>query len=287
MGPRSTSPRRAVTRRTRWWRRERTWKVVCLTALVAMTGAGGTYVWRSGTPSQVGAFALEAYERALFASARFGLAVHEILVEGRDETAAADILAAIEARRGAPIFTFSPGSAKAELEKLPWVAHAAVERRLPDVIYVRLVERRPLALWQRDGRMSVIDREGTEIRGADIGRFAGLPLVVGSDAARNAAALLALLATEPDVEKRVGAAIRVGGRRWTLRLDNGVDVHLPEINPGAAWARFAELVRGEGLLERNVTVVDLRLSDRLILRTLRETPPPVPAKASRSSGRPT
>lgn len=287
MRARSTSPRRAAARRSSWWRRPRIWKVVSLATLGAMVCAGGAYLWRSGMPGQVGVFALEASERALFASARFGLAVHEILVEGRDETAAADILVAIEVRRGAPMFTFSPARAKAELEKLPWVAHAAVERRLPDVIYVRLVERRPLALWQRDGRMSVIDREGSEIRGADIGRFARLPLVVGSDAARNAAALLALLATEPEVEMRVSAAIRVGGRRWTLRFDNGVDVHLPEINPGAAWARLAELVRGEGLLERNITVVDLRLPDRLILRTLRETPPPVPAKATRPSGRPT
>jgi hypothetical protein len=51
--------------------------------------------------------------------------------------------------------------------------------------------------------------------------------------------------------------------------------------------RLAELVRKDGLLERDVTVVDLRLPDRLILRTVRDVAPPPPPKGARGSGRPT
>ena len=47
-----------------------------------------------------------------------------------------------------------------------------------------------------------------------------------------------------------------------------------------------KLVRKDGLLERDVTVVDLRLPDRLILRTVREVAPP-PPKGARGAGRPT
>src|SRR5690606_33811569 len=130
---------------------------------------------------------------------------------------------------------------------------AAVERRLPDTIHVRLVERRPLALWQNDGRITVIDHDGREISGADPARFSALPLVVGDDAPQHAIQLLALLALEPDLGRRVTAAVRVGGRRWNLRMDAGdgakIDVHLPEINPGAAWARLAELERSKKLLD--------------------------------------
>jgi cell division protein FtsQ len=227
----------------------------------------------------------ELTDRAMFASGRVGLAVREIRIEGRTETSLAEVLAAVEIQRGAPILAFDPSAARTEIEKLPWVARASVERRLPDTIVVRLGERVPLALWQHRGVIAVIDRQGEEIRGAEAGRFAHLPLVVGADASKHAAALVALLATEPDIEKRVAAAVRVGGRRWTLRLDDRIDVHLPEENLGAAWTRLAELIRAEGLMDRNVTVVDLRLPDRLILRTVREAPPA--AKPTRGAGRPT
>jgi cell division protein FtsQ len=84
--------------------------------------------------------------------------------------------------------------------------------------------------------------------------------------------------------------VRVGGRRWNLRLDNGVDVNLPETNAGAAYERLAQLVRDNGLVDRNVVAVDLRLPDRLILRVAKDTTLPVqsqPAQLARRPNRPT
>ena len=37
---------------------------------------------------------------------------------------------------------------------------AAIERRLPGTLFVRLVERHPLAVWQHDGKQELIDRDG-------------------------------------------------------------------------------------------------------------------------------
>ena len=62
------------------------------------------------------------------------------------------------------------------------------------------------------------------------------------------------------------AAIRVGGRRWNLRIDNGIDVKLPRRprrRPGPSSAR---LERDYGILERDLTVIDLRLPDQLLVR---------------------
>ncbi len=219
---------------------------------------------------------------AIMLSAGLGLTVQEIFVEGRAETPGADVLAVLELSRNAPILSFSPEAARIELEKLPWVKSASIERRLPDTVYVRLSERQPLALWQRHGKLSLIDTEGVEIPGIDPVRFGQLPVVVGQDAPSQAPALIALLETEPDLKTRITAAVRTGGRRWTLRFDAGdgrtVEVLLPEVNPGAAWSRLAELERAGGLFERAVTAVDLRMPDRLVVRVVRETPPPVPPK---------
>jgi cell division protein FtsQ len=262
---------------------------VSLTALGIVASA--VYVWRAGMPDRV----VEAYEDArghvLATSGAAGLRVQEIFIEGRNETPGQHVLAVLNVKRGTPILAFNPASAKAELELLPWVKEASVERRLPDTILVRIVERRPLALWQRGGRLTVIDQNGQEIQGADPARFAGLPMVVGDDAPEHAAALLALMALEPDLEKRVMAAIRVGARRWNLRMDAGdgvaVDVQLPEVNAGAAWARLAELERANRLLDRSVSVIDLRFPDRLIVRAVRETPPPQPPRQGRGVNKPT
>jgi cell division protein FtsQ len=242
-------------------------------------------------PDFVADAADDARRSVLAATASAGLKVEEILVEGRVETPGPRVLAVLDVKLGMPILAFDPAQARAELERLSWVKAAAVERRLPGTILVRIVERRALALWQHDRRLFVIDREGKEIKDADPAHFARLPLVVGDDAPRHAAQLLALLALEPDLKKRVTAAVRVGARRWNLRMDAGegatVDVQLPETNAGAAWSRLAELERANKLLGRNVSVIDLRIPDRLIVRAAPEPPPPPRTRGSRNPGKPT
>ena len=72
------------------------------------------------------------------------------------------------------------------------------------------------------------------------------------------------------------AAVRVGGRRWNLRLNNGADVLLPEGAEAPAMARLMELQTAQALLDRPVQALDLRLPDRLVVRPLPEPPLPVP-----------
>jgi cell division protein FtsQ len=268
------------------WRRVLAWrpsvravKIAAALGLVAGLGAGGAYAWRAGGADRLDDLVWDLRAGALNMTAHAGLAIGEVIVEGRERTAARDVMAVLDARRGAPILAFDPHAAKAELETLPWVRRATVERRLPGTIHVRLEERIPLALWQNRGRFHVIDVEGREIAGVDPAGFPRLLAVVGEDAPRHAAALIALLDTEPAMRARVAAAVRVGGRRWNLNLDNGVVVNLPETNAGAAYERLAQLARDNGLVERDLVSVDLRLPDRLILRARESAPVTPPANA--------
>lgn len=242
--------------------------------LVAAGLGGATWLWTSGAVErQVARFG----DALLRTTAGSGFKVAEVLVEGRNRTARSTLLEILDVARGAPILAFDPHAARHRLQALPWVARASVERRLPDLIYVRLQEREPIALWQERGRLSVIDDAGEVIDGAAPEAFAHLPVLVGPDAPAHAAALLGMLAAEPDLGAKVIAAVRVQGRRWNLRLDNGVDVRLPEDGPGAAWAQLARIQREHGLLERDVTTIDLRLPDRLVVRTapgVEPAPPP-------------
>ena len=86
-----------------------------------------------------------------------------------------------------------------------------------------------------------------------------------------------MLAIQPDLAARITAAIRVGDRRWNLRIDNAIDVLLPAEDPAGAWSRLASLARSDSILKREVHTIDLRLPDRLVLRVTPEAVKEVPA----------
>lgn len=273
--PQAATPRRALPARRGL--------VLASSALAVAVALAGSGLWlhESGAGARLAA---SAGQRILAATARFGLAVHDVEVEGRQRASREALLDALGVVRGMPILAVDPGAAKRRLETIPWIRSADVERRLPDMLHVRLVERQPLALWQRQGKLVLVDREGVEIPGERPEAFANLIVLVGNDAPANGAALLEMLATEPSLSGHVAAAVRIGGRRWNLRLDNGIDIALPEDDPSAAWHRLAGLERSQGILEREIVMVDLRLPDRLVLRV---PEPQKPAKKTRQPGKAT
>jgi cell division protein FtsQ len=57
---------------------------------------------------------------------------------------------------------------------------------------------------------------------------------------------------------------RVSGRRWNLVLDDGVLVKLPEENWQTELAALERLVVEDGVLERDITEIDLRVHDNYV-----------------------
>ncbi len=249
------------------WRRRATLAIVAV-LVIGIAAAGGWWLWKDGWLSRT----QEQFKWRLVAmTADLGFTVQEILVVGRRETPRQDLLDTLRLDRGAPILAFDPEPARQRLEALPWIRMATVERRLPDTVMLRLVERRPMALWQNQGKFALIDHEGEVILRRDLERYADLLVVVGEDAPAHAAELLRVLGTQGSLLARVRAAVRVGGRRWNLLLDNSIDVRLPERDATGALARLAEYQRTHKILERDIQVLDLRLPDRLIVRRSHDT----------------
>jgi cell division protein FtsQ len=259
------SGRKPVPRRRpappRW--RARAWRIGGLAALVIVLGFGGGWVWHARLPT----LAWNGVHDALVnGSANAGLRLREVVVEGRQNTPRDKLLASLGVQIGQPMLAIDPRILKARLEALGWVRAAAVERRLPDQLYIRISEAEPIALWQRDGGFRLIDRAGQVIDQADAAAFRQLLVLVGDHAPAHVGELLAMLAREPDLAARVRGAVWVGERRWNLRFDNGVDVKLPADSPQLAWSLLAKLEREQRLLARDLTVIDMRLPDRLIVR---------------------
>jgi len=192
--------------------------------------------------------------------------VQEVIVEGRRNTPIELVRNALGFSRGDPILAISPQDLQERLERIPGVERAHVERHLPGTLVVRLEERRAFAIWQREGRFAIIDREGKVVATEGLDSFGPLPLVVGAGAERAAAEMVDLLRSSPDVMARTQALVRVGERRWNLRLHNGTDVLLPEGQEEVAVVRLTELQAQQKLLDRPLASIDMRLPDRLVLR---------------------
>ena len=58
----------------------------------------------------------------------------------------------------------------------------------------------------------------------------------------------------------------VAGRRWDIRLDNGVTVQLPAGDPAEALKGLAALDSATGLLSKDIQTIDLRVPGEMIVR---------------------
>jgi cell division protein FtsQ len=266
------SPRNSVSDRPSGWRlalrrqrrllRSTGWiglaSVIGVAAVVAIHAAG-SHTRSSGT-------LLTLRERLGAMTSASGLRVTDVVIEGRANTPESLLRAALGVSKGDPILGFSLEDTRARLEMIPWVEHATVERRLPGMIVVNLQERRPYAIWQNQGKFVLIDRAGLVVANQDIAQFRHLPLIVGLGAPGAAADLLDALRERPALAEKISASVRVGQRRWNLRMTSGTDVMLPEGHEVVALDRLIQLQQQHAVLDRPLIAIDLRLPDRLVFR---------------------
>ena len=195
-----------------------------------------------------------------------GFRIAAISLSGEKEVSREEVLTTAGVTGRASLLFLDADAARARLMANPWIADAAVLKLYPDRLQITITERVAFALWQKDGRVSVIAADGTVLEPFVEDRYLGLPLVVGTGAERQAKDFLAILDRYPDIRPALRASILVAERRWNLRLANGIDVRLPETNVEDALNRLVALDRDKKLLSRDITMVDLRLPDRVTVR---------------------
>ncbi|HUO01434.1 MAG TPA: cell division protein FtsQ/DivIB, partial [Rhizomicrobium sp.] len=138
------------------------------------------------------------------------------------------------------------------------IASADVVRRYPDALYVNVVEKRPFALWQSPDGIAVVERSGSVITTQNVQNFSRLPKLVGAGAPQAAAEMVEAVMAHRAVDSRIAAYEYVSQRRWNLILNNGVVVELPENGWRKELGALEHLIVDNGILERDVTEIDLR-----------------------------
>ena len=195
-----------------------------------------------------------------------GFRIAAISLTGPKEVSREEILTTAGVTGHASLLFLDADAARERLMANPWIADAAVFKLYPDRLQITITEREAFALWQQDGRVSVIATDGTVLEPFVEDRYRGLPLVVGKGAERQARDFLIIVGRYPDIRSALRASVLVAERRWNLRLKNGIDVRLPENNVEEALDRLVALDRDKKLLSRDIVAVDLRLPDRVTVR---------------------
>src|SRR6266436_5766061 len=231
--------------------------------IVILLGSAGLGVVKGGHLEEF-TTALSDTRNAIANSA--GFRITSVAINGRKQLSQDEVLATGGVNGHSSLLFLDASTVRARLKANPWIADATVLKFYPGQLHINIVERSAFALWQRDGRISVISDDGAVLEPYLSHRFVSLPLVVGKGAETRARDFLALLARYPQVNSVTKAAILVGERRWNLRLKDGLDIRLPESDVGNALAELSRLDKEDKLFSRDIVAVDMRLPDRLTVQ---------------------
>jgi cell division protein FtsQ len=231
--------------------------------LVILGGSAALGVTRGGHVDEAIA-ALSDTRNALANAA--GFRITSVTINGRKQLTQDEVLAIGGVNGRSSLLFLDAASVRDSLKANPWIADATVLKLYPGALQINITERQPFALWQENGKLSVIADDGAVLEPYVTRRFASLPLVVGKGAETRARDFLALVAKYPAVNSQLKAAIFVGERRWNLRFKDGLDIRLPETDVGNALAALVKYDREDKLFSRDITAIDMRLPDRLTVR---------------------
>jgi cell division protein FtsQ len=195
-----------------------------------------------------------------------GFRITSVAINGRKQMTQDEVLAIGGVNGHSSLLFLDAEAVRDRLKANAWIADATVLKLYPGQLQIDIVERTAFALWQQDGRLSVIADDGAVLQRYVTRRFIPLPLVVGKGAETRARDFLALLNRYPQVRAATKAVIFVGERRWNLRLKDGLDIRLPENDVGNALATLSAFDKEDRLFSRDIVAVDMRLPDRLTVQ---------------------
>ena len=216
-------------------------------------GQYDTFVLAYGAPLDIGARSL-------------GLGIKTVAITGLKELSETQVLGLAGIGPSGSLAFLNVNEVRARLMQSPFVQDAGVHKLFPNRLEVKITEREPFALWQRDGQISVIARDGTVLDPADPEHFATLPFVVGEEANLHAEAYAALVDSMGDLGAKVKAGVWIAGRRWNFHMAGGIDVKLPYDQPQKALRTLTDLQRTARILDKDLMFIDLRQPGRVAAR---------------------
>jgi cell division protein FtsQ len=200
------------------------------------------------------------------------LAVRTVQVDGAATLPAEQVREAAGIVDGTPLLRVDVDAARARVARLPQVASVEVTRGWPDSVVITVVERKPVAVVEEQGRRTLVDAEGVlfdTISGdppAGVVRL-DVPRPGPGDAA-TAAALAAIGELSPDLRRVIGSVTATDEGDVTLTMADGTTVVWGPADDSRAKATALEALLGQiasGAIEPAGTI-DVSTPDDVVLR---------------------
>lgn len=240
------------------------WGLGVLVLMAAACGAGGFLVLTHGGREVRADIRLHpGLERLVRFS---GLGLDEVHLTGHAFTADSEIFDALDLANVRSLVWIDTAAVRARIERLPWVATAALTRVYPGTLQIQITERKPFAVWRRGPSEYLIDRTGRVLSAVRAGSITDLPIAAGEGANIELAALMSLLDRFPALRQKLERAEWVGERRWTLHLAANVTLHLPTDREAASLTELASRGAIETVLATPNRTIDMRGHGRLTIR---------------------
>ncbi len=228
--------------------------------MVAALGATLAWLYMTGAFSRIHQAASSYADRKL---SLYGMTLSHIHIKNRHRTSLLDLQKNIGRPLGTPFPKIDLGHSQQSLQSLPWVKSVTLERRWPHTLVITLQEKVPLALWQHHQKIKLVDQEGSSIPVQDLEPFRTYPLLIGEGAPTAAASFFQQLGPIEFLKKSVAAYVRVGQRRWNLRLKSGLTILLPEEHTEEAIQLLARLYRTKNIEKLAKKTLDLRVPQKI------------------------
>ena len=179
----------------------------------------------------------------------------------------------------ASFFTIDLAGMRAELEQMPWIAHAEVRRVWPDQVSITLEEQLPVARW---GSEALLNNQGRAFAPREAANYEHLPLLSGPQRAQQQ--VMQQYQVLSQMLRPLGFSISALEMRergsWYLRTAQGIDLLLGRDHIVDKMRRFAAIYeKALKAQQPNIARIDLRYPNGLAV-AWREPVAPTAAKAA-------
>ena len=200
-------------------------------------------------------------------TASAGYSLKNLDVVGRNFTPAQSIIDAIGLKKSDPLWGFDTEKAQETIVHEDWVQDASVRLIFPNTIKVVIEERIPMALYQKDKQIYLVDSNGLIITDRNLGLFKDLILVSGEGAPREAVALFSNFRAVPQIFYKIERMRFISNRRWDVLLKNETLIKLPEENIALALSSLEKLNNEHNILGKKIDYIDIRDLERISIKT--------------------
>lgn len=197
-------------------------------------------------------------------------AVRSVELAGVKHTSRTELQQVSRGWIGLNLFKLDIARVQGDLGALPWIERVSIEKKLPSVLKIIVVERQPVALASTDGVLRYVDARGKAFAelSPQVGN-ADLPLITNAGNGQLGECLELLQSLEknhPALYSRI-SEITPDGESGFVIFDRDLKTRLLITGEEAAakWAALYSIAKSEGFRARPAEYIDLRFDDRIIV----------------------